>query len=173
VLLLIHISIMRFAPYENFHIISDLKPKEVWQKLTGVTMPESSDIVSFPKSYPAGRDTPFSGSISINSFEFQPKIIYKNAFLPQIKGSFEAYKGGSKIHVKMTLHIFVLIFISIWLLGSGIAFILFFPEMISEHHKARDAAPPLMLLFGYGVTLGAFKSESISSKTFLSDLLSS
>jgi hypothetical protein len=162
---------MRFLPYENFHIISDLKPDEVQQKLTEVTSSDSGYIISFPRSYPAGPNTPFTGHVSNNTFEIKPKIIYRNAFLPQIRGSFEAYNEGSKINIKMTLNIFVLTFMSIWLIGSGIAFFQLFPEMVSNHHKARDAAPPLMLLVCYGVTLGGFKSESISSKTFLTDLL--
>jgi hypothetical protein len=162
---------MRFLPYENFHLISDLSPEKIRERLMEVSSPDSGYIISFPRSYAAGPNTPFTGWVSTNSFEFKPKIIYRNPFLPRISGSFEAIKGGSKIRVKMTLNIFVLIFISIWLIGSGIAFVLLFPEMISEHHKARDAAPSLMLLVGYGITLAAFKAESISSKTLLFDLL--
>ena len=162
---------MRYFPYENFYIISKLKPNEVQEKLQEVVSPDSGFIFSLRGYNTAGPNTPFKGYALNGAFEFKPAIIYRNAFLPQIKGSTEAYLDGSRVHVKMTLYIFVMIFMSIWLVGAGLVCLAFVPKFINNKHTETDIIPYCMFLFGYLLVTYGFKSESLSSKSFLVELL--
>jgi hypothetical protein len=100
---------MKLLPYENFCIISKLKPEEVQERLQEAVSPDIGYSFYLGGLNPLGPNTPFKGCITNNKFAFKPTIIYSNSFLPQITGSIEACDGGSRIHVKMTMYTFVMI----------------------------------------------------------------
>lgn len=160
---------MRFFPYENFYIITRLTPDEVHAKLEEVVSPNGPMIFNFFSTSDGGLNTPFKGYVNNGQFEFKPNIIYRNSFLPQIKGSTEAYNDGSRIHIKMTLHVLLMIITGILLTVSGIAFLVSLPRLINNN--APDIIPCFVFMFVYLLATGAFKSESISSKSFLAALL--
>src|SRR5258708_29873212 len=105
---------MNIFPYENFYITTKLKPIEVQNRLQEAVRPDSGYVISFRGSYPAGANSPFKGYAINGVFGFKPNIIYRNAFLPQIKGSTEPHGEGSRIHIKMTLYVFV------WIAFAGL-----------------------------------------------------
>jgi hypothetical protein len=81
-------------------------------------------------------------------------------------------KEGTRIYVKMKLHTVVAGFMLVWMSGVTLALIAVFIKML-VHKKFEPAIlfVLLMLLFGYGLTLGGFKYESNKSKMFLAQLL--
>ena len=164
---------MKFLPYENFYIYSDLKPEEVRAKLTEVVSSWSGYIFSLRGPNPAGPWTPFKGFVERNYFEFTPTIIYRNSFLPQIRGTVEDHGDGTKIHVIVALHPLMPILTILILAGSAVYCILVFPELISTHHRAADVAPYLVFLIYSCLATVAFKSESISSRNYLIELFDS
>ncbi|MDB9528814.1 hypothetical protein PN498_22670 [Oscillatoria sp. CS-180] len=57
---------------------------------------------------------PYTGSLSESGFEIRRLIHYRNSFLPKIHGRFEAGAGGTTVHITMTLHPLVLVFLVAW-----------------------------------------------------------
>jgi len=94
------------------------------------------------------------------------KISLRNSFNPTIKGKLHEDENGTTIEVKMRLHIFVGIFMTIWL---GFAF-LFLLAGLTGAAPEFILTPFIMLLFGYGLTTGGFKYESIRAKKHLAAL---
>jgi hypothetical protein len=121
--------------------------------------------------FPAGSNTPFKGYVTNELFDFKPTIIYQNSFLPQIRGEIDVCNEWTRIHIKMTINIFGLIFTYIYLGGTGIACLAFLPQLLGKNHAETIIIPFLMFLFGYVLATGAFKSESIKAKSLLIDLL--
>jgi len=163
---------MKFFPYENFYILSPLKPDEVVELLNKEALsPDIGTSYKIGGHNPLGSNTPFKGDITSNKFACKPTIIYRNAFLPQITGSIDARDGGSRVHVKMKISIFVMIPMVLIITAVAILSILFMPRLFSDKHSATDAIPILAFLVLYSMVLGAFKSESVTSKTYLVALL--
>ena len=162
---------MNFFPYENFDIISSLEPKEVEVKLQEVVSQESGYNITLRGYSQAGLNTAFKGYVTENEFKFKPNIIYRNVFLPQIKGSIQPFNEDSRIHVTMTLYVFLSIIMSIWLVGSLIACSLLIPKLIESKPSEKEIIPFILFLFGYLFMMLGFETEGRRSKFFLINLL--
>ncbi|WP_139256376.1 hypothetical protein [Flavisolibacter ginsengisoli] len=145
-----------------------MTPHQVVSLLQNNIIPRSRDI--FRSNTNTTR--PYEGYIVHNTFEVSRIIQYRNSFLPIIKGQVYRENEGSRIHVKMKLHSVVAGFMLVWMSGVTLALIAVFIKML-VHKKFEPAIffVLLMLLFGYGLTLGGFKYESNKSKMFLAQLL--
>src|SRR6202012_905244 len=104
---------MKLLPYENFHIITLLKPAKVQGCLEREVEPDAG--FSFKGVFSSPSAVYFSGYVVNGTFEFKRIINYRNSFLPRIKGSTESWISGGRVHVKMKMHIAVTIFMCIWL----------------------------------------------------------
>ena len=114
---------------------------------------------------------PYAGSINGNSFSITRIIGYRNSFLPRIKGSIKKGVGKTEVNIKMRLHPFVLVFMFVWCGGVGFGFLAFLTSSIGKGTFEPTILIPLaMLLFGYGLTTGGFKYESIKSRKYLAEL---
>ena len=163
---------MKFFPYESFYILSPLKPDEVVELLNKEALsPDIGISYRIGGQNPLGPNTPFKGDITDYKFEFEPTIIYQNSFLPQITGSIDARDGGSRVHVKMKISIFVMVPAGLIITALAVLSILFMPRLFSDKHTSTDVIPLLLFLVLYSAALGAFKSESVTSKTYLVALL--
>ncbi len=60
--------------------------------------------------------TPYQGVVSEESFKIHRIIHYRNSFLPVIRGRFEEQGKSTLVHVTMSLHPLVAIFLGVWLL---------------------------------------------------------
>jgi hypothetical protein len=162
---------MLLLPYENFYIITKLKPEEVQSRLEQEVSPGNNSFFKNPFGS-SSISTYFEGFAVNGHFEFKRSINYRNSFLPEIKGSTEACLNGSRVHIKMSMFIFVTIFICIWLsiaAFAGLAMVI--QEINKGNFSAVVFAPFLMFLFGYLLTIGSFKYESRKAKAKLLEML--
>jgi hypothetical protein len=165
------ITIMKFLPYEDFYIITGLKPNEVQQRLENEVSPGDGRLFKFGSfSSPSG--TYFEGFAVNGMFEVKHSISYRNSFLPQIKGTTEAYLNGSRVHVKMKMLAFVTVFMCFWMSFVTLAAVVVLSTAISKKQfNAVALMPFVMFLFGYALTMGGFKYESRSAKYKLLEIL--
>lgn len=150
-------------PFERHTYISSMPPWELIDHL--------SDWIAHTNGFSfslIGRshEEPYEGEITGDQFRINRVIGYRNSFLPKISGRIEATEKGSIVHVVMRLNAFALIFMSLWMLIVGS--ILLVCLVIVLRGEDRDwsiaAVPAAMLAFGYLMTLGGFKYESILSR---------
>jgi len=160
---------MILLPYEIFFIKTNLKADVVEERLRQEATPGSSGFLSLFKNT---SDTYFEGFAVNGVFELKRNINYRNSFLPQITGTIEQCPDGSRVHVKMTMWIFVTVFMCIWL-GSALigGFLMVLQAAGQGKLTAVDFAGFGMFLFGYALMMGAFKFESIKTRTYLLELL--
>jgi hypothetical protein len=159
---------MKWLPYENFYLITDLKPDAAEAALAPDVIPDAG----FGLKTILSRRTEgyFTGVVANGSFKIRWQIYYRNSFLPRITGDITPYLNGSRIHIKMKPHIAVMIFMSIWMGGVGLAGIAFVLGHPGEGLNAGKLAPFGMFLFGYLLSIGAFKFESIKAKSKLAEI---
>ena len=161
---------MNFLPFENFYIITSLKPEQVQDCLQQVVEPNNG--FSFKSLFSSSSGNYFSGNVINGVFEFKRVISYRNSFLPQIKGATEAWINGSRIHVTMRMHIAVIIFMCMWLGGVGLAGVGILLQSLSKGGFEPTAFIPFgMFLFGYVLSTGGFKYESSKARNKLVELL--
>ncbi|MCR8558897.1 hypothetical protein KXD93_14670 [Mucilaginibacter sp. BJC16-A38] len=162
---------MTFLPYENFYIITNLKPEAVQQRLEAEISPGDGSFFKFGMSS-SSTATYFEGFAVNGTFKFKRVISYRNSFLPQIEGTTEVYPSGSRVHVKMKMYLFVVIFMCLWICPLGLATIwAVVRAIVDKHIEPNNFVPFAMMLFGYGITMGGFKSESIKAKSKLLEML--
>ncbi|MGZ3765938.1 MAG: hypothetical protein ACXVB0_13195 [Mucilaginibacter sp.] len=161
---------MKFFPYEIFYITTSLKPAEVQDRLSKEVEPPQR--LSFKNLFSFGSGAYFSGYVVNGTFECKRMINYRNSFLPIIKGTTETYLNGSRLHVKMSMHIAVVIFMCFWLGGVGVFGIGFLLQNYSKGgFEPASLIPVGMFVFGYVLATSAFKFESTKAKDKLLEIL--
>lgn len=143
-------------PSEKVIFKTQLSKEEVLEKLNQNVEYSELNIIDF-KTY----TKPYKGKINGNLFEINRVISYRNSFLPQIKGEVRQSINGTEIEVKMSIHLIILVFMMVWLLGVFFAFlatlvacilndISFFPLII----------PIVMFMIGVGIAYLGFTYET-------------
>src|SRR5688572_24540789 len=102
---------MKFFPYENFYLTTQLQPNEVVSKIQENVSPRSRNIFQWKSD----RTRPYQGLLDNNEFRISRIIRYRNSFLPIIKGEILKSLDGTRIHLKMRMHFFVYVFMFVWL----------------------------------------------------------
>lgn len=165
---------MNLLPYHHLTINTPLTPAQVHQKLNEVIEPKKLLRSRFSKDHKA-----YQGTLKDNKFEVSRIINYRNSFLPLISGKIEPDLGGSVINITMKPHIFVIIFMLIWLSTTGgffllsiIAFLLGsgFAEITGPAPWMAIVGPAFMFIFGYALFTGGFRFEANSSIKFFETL---
>lgn len=158
---------MNFLPFENITYHSKLDETKIIRKL--------KDNVQLSTSTGYGhreRSKRYEGEIGKNSFNIKRIIWYRNSFLPQISGTIISEKEGTRIKVKMRLHLFVLIFICVFCSILVIALLVGLYASFLFNHLGRMTLFPLgMLAFAYLMTIFGFNFESRKSKKDLKEIL--
>jgi hypothetical protein len=153
---------MKFLPTENITYKTKLKEEEIFGRLSDLIEPEK--IFRFG-IFSSSSTKPYEGQINGRTFDIKRIIGYRNSFLPRINGIIEKEYDGLNIKVKMRLHIFVILFLCFWCGGVGLACIAILTQSIgNSEFNTATLIPFGMLLFAYGLTMGAFKFESNKSK---------
>jgi hypothetical protein len=153
---------MKFLPTENITYKTKLKEDEIVKRL--------SDIIETEKIFRSGifsrgSTKSYQGQIHGQTFKIQRIISYRNSFLPRINGVIERDSDGMAIKVKMKLHTFVIVFLSIWCGGVGLGCLAFLSQVFSNSEFIPATLISFgMLLFVYLLTMGCFKFESNKSK---------
>lgn len=158
-------KLLDLLPFERFTLATNLSVDEVKRKL-------KTHIDSAEKQL-----EPYKGHISIDGFDMERKITYRNSFLPQIKGRFANGMGRTEIRITMKLALSVLIFMCIWMGGVGmfcivitIGLITNSPELAKDGMLLFKVMPFMMFAGGYLMMTILFKMESKQSKQFLQRL---
>jgi hypothetical protein len=160
---------MKYLPFENITYKTKLDSDKILKRINEITEPQKI----FRKSGIFGSTNykPYEGYIDGMSFKITRITGYRNSFLPKIEGIIKKSFHETTVNVKMRLHPFVLIFMSIWCGGVGLGFLAVLNTSINKGNFEPIILIPLgMLLFGYGLTTGGFKYESIKSKKYLAQL---
>ncbi len=161
---------MSFLPWENLIYKTDLTETELRERINQNIEPKKTLRFGFKNK----NTKPYEGYLNGNNFEINRIINYRNSFLPQIKGEITQANGVTRINVKMRMHIFVYIFLSIWCGGVGLVFVNFLISAIKSNNFEPSIFIPLgMLIFFYLMTTGGFKFESSKSKKDLEKILNS
>ncbi|MCK4667838.1 hypothetical protein KAU33_13860 [Candidatus Dependentiae bacterium] len=160
---------MKYLPFEDIVYITYLSEVKVIERLSNQLEQKKRSLKEIIfRSYP---NKPYTGKIEGNTFKMFRNIRYSNSFLPRITGEIKKDIQGTRIEVKMQLHIFVLIFISLWMGGVIFACLATLLHLFtSSEFNIFLLVPFAMFVFGYGLTMVGFKSESIKSKKFLAKL---
>ena len=159
---------MKYLPFEKYTLSILISPEEAKRRLLDNLEPERNVLYIMKNS-----TKPYTGTISADGFAISRIIRYRNSFLPVIKGRFMNDKNRTTVLITMRPPIFVLIFMSIWTSGVLLACVATLAVLIDpgkNKFSPAELIPFGMLLFGYGLVTIGFKTESIKSKKFLSDL---
>lgn len=162
---------MKFLPYEEITYYSQLKSGDVLYRISDNLEPERT--FRFKGLFFTGSSKPYEGWVDDNgTFKLKRIIGYKNSFLPVIEGSVKPEYFGSKIKLKLRLDKFVMVFVIVWMTAVGIASIATIIGFLNDPSIDRMAFIPIgMFVFGYALTMLAFKFESAKSKRDLVELL--
>ena len=161
---------MKFLPYERLKINSALSSEEILKRLDNVIEPKR-----YFRLFGSGTK-PYQGSVEGSHFEISRSIGYRNSFLPMIKGDVQSEMSGCSVYITMQPHILVIAFMIFWLGGVGVIFLGFLYSLVSPLTEPHTTDPSLalipggMFVFGYALSLGGFKFESIKSKKFFREL---
>jgi hypothetical protein len=156
--------IMLLLPFEKIVYKTALTSDEILFRLSGA--------IGRQELFGVVPEKPYKGRFGDHMFEIQRVITHRNSFLPKISGVIDNAPNGITIHVKMRLPISILIFISLWLLAFGAHSVALIIDLLATRipPNAETLAPIGMFLFGYGLTIGGFKFESIKSRNDLRKL---
>lgn len=154
-------------PYEKFTINTVLPPHAVRDKLLEVVEP-----VQWVRWAWTRPEKPYQGEVLEDSFRISRVINYRNSFLPAISGKIRPRVSGSEILVEMKLNDFVWFFMLFWLIGVGVAGLVFLVAMIGEgEFELMGLIPVAMFIFGCCLPSIGFWMEAGKSKQFLIELL--
>lgn len=163
-------QVMKLLPYEKFYFTTRFKPEEIQQKLERNIEPDKP--FSIKDIFKRESVFYFTGFATNAYFEIKRIIFYQNAFLPRVKGLIEPDVNGSRVEIKMYMHILVMLFMCIWLGGVTVGCVTLTVTMvINRHFEAPMLIPYIMFLIGYGVMMWGFKYESVKAKEKLLELL--
>ncbi len=159
---------MSILPFEKLTIHTDLTPEQIKEKLEQFVEPYQMFRNTFKQP-----NKPYNGKIQETSFRITRNINYRNSFLPVIKGKImpNDYGKGSQINITMSLHSFVIVFMTFWLFmvgGGGIS--LLFLMISSGKFMLEGLIPVGMFIFGCLLTIIPFKIEANIAKKFLQEL---
>lgn len=156
---------MTYLPIENITYKTRLTEEELIKRLEDATEPARIRFGLFGK----GTTKTYEGEITPYSFSIRRIIWFRNSFLPEITGTMLSDFHETRIYVKMRLHPLTVV---LTYLFCGVLVLMF---VIALQQNFDNMASNLVRLFGmfvflYALTMGAFKLESIRSKTDLQKL---
>lgn len=156
---------MKFLPVENIIFKTKLSGEEVIRRISDNTAKNQNFTFSFFGSKPAKY---FEGQINEQAFKIKRIINYRNSFLPVISGKINGEPDITTIKVKMRLHALVIGFMCIWFGGVIAGCFAVLAHTLGEGEMSPGLLIPFaMLLFGYILTIAAFKFESSKAKKHL------
>ena len=162
--------LMAFVPFEKLVYETNLARYEVINRINNIVQPR--DIFHMFKKDRYGYGKPYQGEVHGNEFNITRVIRYQNSFLPIIKGTIiETGNNQTKIIVKMRMHGFVIVFMSIFLGVATIMSVITLPLiLITRELDFTFLGSFLTVLFGYLLMTCAFKYESNKSKIYFDEL---
>ncbi|MEP6794119.1 MAG: hypothetical protein ABJB16_07325 [Saprospiraceae bacterium] len=159
---------MNLLPFKNFSFSSKLNASEITDRLLAIT--EAEKFIRIPLFNDAETKM-YEGQITDQNFSIRRLIKYRNSFLPRIKGEIKAVGNGTRIDVRMRLHVVIIIFVIFWCTMVGIGCFVFILLSIRDGRiNPFILVPFMMLIVGYGVTVVAFNYECNKAKLDLEQI---
>ncbi len=158
---------MKLLPFDNITLYSPYSPEEAISRLRAVVEPRRTFALF------TTRQMPYEGWIKGGEFEITRIIRYRNSFLPIITGNVQTIIGGTNINIQMKPNVFVLLFMAVWLGGTGIGLISTLIPFLTGDQQADLGAVLFtggMFFVGYLMIMFGYKSEARKSKRFFLEL---
>ncbi len=111
---------MKLFPYDEFTVQTPDPPDVVAARLSAIVDP--TELFG-------GRHNPylqhpyFQGAVWAGGFEVRKIILYRNSFVPVLRGHFKPTPAGTAVHVTMSLQTWVAVFVYVWLGFAGLLFV--------------------------------------------------
>ena len=153
--------------YRFTFAVSMPQPQAV-ARLQALVGPPRSFLEEVKRSLTSQRKAspPFIGTIEADSFRIRRDIRYRNSFLPLIRGRVTSTPTGAQIHVTMSLHPAVVVFLLVWVGVLRIPL-----EAIVRAPSVQDGwahfVPVGLLLMGLGLVCGGFFPEALKARRIL------
>lgn len=158
---------MKILPFVKYTLESDYSIDEVRERLKA-NIDVRNNFINFsrPKNV-------FHGKLELNSFKISKTLKrQKNSFLAVVIGEFFEKENKTCIHVNMRLDILVLVFMSLWLTGTGgVGIGLLIGGLLNGTFEGFLFIPLGMFCFGLTLTLIAFHSGKKQSLNALIEIL--
>jgi hypothetical protein len=153
---------MKVLPHDSFTISTPDALPVVMQRLNAKVEP--------PKAFRfSKKHAPYQGTISEEGFQISRIIHYRNSFLPVIRGSFEVESHQTVIHVQMSIHFFVRVFLGFWFLFWYSAVVpIILTGAMPNYMAALFIGMPMLMLFIFWI---AFWSEANRSRGELTQII--
>ena len=137
-------------PWHRFTIDSPYPPDTAAAMLASQVGP--GGVLFFARG-----DKPFCGEVSGSTFKVMRVIRYRNSFLPVVSGTLEPRGAGTRVHVRLRLHAWVM------------AFIVFFLAIVWGHARPSEGClfELGMSAFLVAMTLGGFWFEATKQEPML------
>ena len=158
---------MRFIPYESISYNTKLEYNEIIKRLEDTIEPKKSYRIIRGNSKKT-----YEGKLKENAFEMNRIVSFSNVFSPIIHGTIEKNNDELKIDIILKLHARVIMVMVIWL--GVVAYMLFgslYNYFINNVPDNNLLTSLFVLIFGYLIMFGAFKSEGGRDKKILAELL--
>jgi hypothetical protein len=149
--------------FYRFQIRSQLTTQAVLERVKALAReaPKSKQWLAEALGWRPEGSPPFIGKLEGNSFMLYRDIQYINSFLPQIKGTVDSCVNGTRIHIFMYLHPFVLVFILTWLAATGLSACV----ALSRGDTGSSVLVPLgLFIFGLVLSLAGFYPEAMKAR---------
>jgi hypothetical protein len=153
---------MKVLPHDSFTISTPDALPVVMQRLNAKVEPYKA--FRFSKKH-----VPYQGTISEEGFQISRIIHYRNSFLPVIRGRFEVETHKTVIHVQMSIHSFVMVFLGFWFLFWYSAVVpIILTGAMPNYMAALFVGMPMLMLFIFWI---AFWSEANRSRSELTKII--
>ena len=159
---------MKFLPFENIVYQSGLNVEENLRRLNEVIEPEKN--FRWTGIFASKDHKPYEGTLKENEFKIRRILHYRNSFQPVIEGVIDEKVDGSTIKIKMRLHLLVIGFMIVWFIFMMSFFTGSEMFTFDKEDYFSSFFPVILLVFGYIITMGGFKYESIKTKKYLKEL---
>lgn len=159
-------------PYYRFDIDSPFPPGTVIQRLRALTreMPDPHRSGAGFIGKDRRGENVFVGELGEGGFRLRRDIGHRrNSFLPQIRGHLDALPSGTRVRVRMRLHLFAVLFMAVWLTFVGYGCF----RVLSDGRIQPPAAwiPAGMLVVGVLMPFVFFYPEAIRARRILEGAL--
>lgn len=151
---------MLLIPYERFVIYTQLSAKEALQSLKSAVVPYR-DLES------QAQKQSYGGKIKGYHFRIHRLIRYRNSSLPEIEGEIQSEANGCSISIVMQPYVLPLVFLMLAMVALSYSLLYSFFASQGSFFDFRRGTELLLI---YVIALGAFKVESIKSKSFFRTL---
>ena len=153
---------MKFWPCDSFEIETTMSPEDIVASLSAKVEPRKLVRLTGFSSHHAE----FEGHISPDGFKITRILSYRNSFVPVITGRFLPRGSGTKIAIRMRVHLLATAFMCVWcggLVWPVIAGLLTGPPTAI----LLSVVSLGMLVFAWAMVSGGFWFEAKKQKEML------